>query len=180
MTNVRINRCGSCGNLADAHALGCRAVARAERERLQASCSHDPSYGVTRTTGEPLGPPLCGRCRLDLSNVPGFTLSDARPVTARPSRIPFRPARVSLPPGGSLPSDWVINDIRIGNVSMVPPRLTHAALVCYRRRTHGVAVALNAAASVALAFLDQPLAAGFFVVAALLHVFAFARAGKVG
>lgn len=45
------------------------AVQRASREKLQAECDHQ-SGTVTRTTGDPPGPPCCGRCGLELPELP--------------------------------------------------------------------------------------------------------------
>ncbi len=90
--------CPACGRRDGTHESDCRAVERAARERLQAECDHRPEYGATQTTGEPLGPPCCGRCGLEL-----------------PAHTRYRPVRVSLPP--STEKDWVINDIQIGNVA---------------------------------------------------------------
>lgn len=59
--------CRACGRRDGTHESDCRAERRVVQERLQAECDHHPKYGQTRTTGEPLGPPLCGRCGLDLT-----------------------------------------------------------------------------------------------------------------
>lgn len=39
-------------------------------------------------------------------------------VTKRPQRIAFKPERVNLPP--SMPAEWIIQDIRVGNRSQIP------------------------------------------------------------
>lgn len=54
--------CRGCGGRNGAHTPGCRTVERAIREQRQATCDHRPEYGTTRTTGDPPGPPCCGRC----------------------------------------------------------------------------------------------------------------------
>ena len=61
-------RCRSCGLYDDAHEVDCLAVQRAAREKLQVECDHQ-SGTYTRTTGDPLGPPCCGRCGLELSEL---------------------------------------------------------------------------------------------------------------
>ena len=33
---------------------------------MQAACDHRREYGLTRNTGDPLGPPCCGRCGKEL------------------------------------------------------------------------------------------------------------------
>lgn len=58
-------RCGSCGRPGGGHEVDCQRVQRLEREKLQAECDHQ-SGTVTRTTGDPPGPPCCGRCGLEL------------------------------------------------------------------------------------------------------------------
>lgn len=58
-------RCSSCGRPGGGHEVDCRRVQRLEREKLQAECDHQ-SGTVTRTTGDPPGPPCCGRCGLEL------------------------------------------------------------------------------------------------------------------
>jgi hypothetical protein len=58
--------CRGCGRRDGTHEIDCRAVRRAAKEKLQTECDHRPEYGVTQTTGVPLGPPCCGRCDLEL------------------------------------------------------------------------------------------------------------------
>jgi hypothetical protein len=60
--------CRGCGRRDGSHESDCRTVAYAARKKLQAECNHLPEYGVTQTTGDPLGPPCCGRCDLELSS----------------------------------------------------------------------------------------------------------------
>lgn len=59
-------RCASCGRPGGGHEVDCLKVRRMEREKLQAACDHRVEYGTTRTTGDPPGPPCCGRCDLEL------------------------------------------------------------------------------------------------------------------
>jgi hypothetical protein len=63
--------CRSCGLRDGTHASDCRAAAAEARARLQADCDHRREYGLTRTTGDPPGPPCCGRCgkQLELTTV---------------------------------------------------------------------------------------------------------------
>lgn len=58
--------CRGCGRRDGTHETDCRVIALAAKEKLQSECDHRPEYGVTRTTGIPLGPPCCGRCGLEL------------------------------------------------------------------------------------------------------------------
>lgn len=59
-------RCRACGRRDGSHEPGCRAVARAKLDALRVCCDHRPEYGATQTTGDPPGPPCCGRCGLEL------------------------------------------------------------------------------------------------------------------
>jgi hypothetical protein len=59
--------CRACGRRDGTHDSDCRAERHAAQERLQAECDHHPKYGQTQTTGDPLGPPRCGRCGLNLT-----------------------------------------------------------------------------------------------------------------
>jgi hypothetical protein len=61
-------RCSSCGRPGGGHEIDCQRARRLEREKLQAECNHR-SETVTRTTGDPPGPPCCGRCGLELSKL---------------------------------------------------------------------------------------------------------------
>jgi len=66
MTTALHGVCRACGRRDGTHDDDCRAVRRAAEEKLQAECDHRPEYGMTRTTGDLLGPPCCGRCGLEL------------------------------------------------------------------------------------------------------------------
>jgi len=58
-------RCSSCGRPGGGHEVDCLRVRRLAREKLQAECDHRSEI-VTQTTGDPSGPPCCGRCGLEL------------------------------------------------------------------------------------------------------------------
>lgn len=62
---MTVTVCRGCGRRDGIHEADCRAVRRAELERLQATCDHR-GCGATQTTGDPLGPPRCARCGLAL------------------------------------------------------------------------------------------------------------------
>lgn len=44
---------------------------------------------------------------------------ETSPPLSRPPSAPFRPERVNISPTTPPPGDWIINDIRIGNVSQI-------------------------------------------------------------
>ncbi len=58
----RIVVCRSCGRRDGTHDDDCRVAERLAKQALQAECDHRLEYGTTRTTGDPPGPPRCGRC----------------------------------------------------------------------------------------------------------------------
>jgi len=58
--------CRSCGLRDGAHEADCRKAAADDRTELQATCDHRREYGATQTTGDPPGPPCCGRCGKEL------------------------------------------------------------------------------------------------------------------
>lgn len=64
--------CRACGRRDGTHETDCWAVKRAAKDKLQAECDHRPEYGVTQTTGIPLGSPCCGRCDLELQHESEF------------------------------------------------------------------------------------------------------------
>ena len=88
--------CRGCGGRDGAHEANCRVIAAEARARLQAECSHQ-GYGVTQTTGIPLGPRRCGRCN------------------ALPQRVAFRPERVFISASGTAggAADWIIRRQRM-------------------------------------------------------------------
>lgn len=97
------NVCHGCGRRDDTHDVDCR-TARAEgRRALQAACDHRTEYGVTRTTGDPLGPHCCGRCGIEL---PYQSLRAQPHATTAPAA----------------PTDWAINDVRVGNELSITSR----------------------------------------------------------
>lgn len=121
--------CRSCGLRGGAHEAGCRSIEAEARAHLQAACDHRRDYGVTQTTGDPLGPPCCGRCGKNLEPTAleptAVTASVVLPYvdisrsTNRPPGLAFKPERVSIAPAtdGVDASGWMINDIIIGNIS---------------------------------------------------------------
>lgn len=68
--------CRACGRRDGLHDDNCRAVQQAAEAKLQAECDHRADYGMTRTTGDHLGPPRCGRCGIELAlALPGPEIS---------------------------------------------------------------------------------------------------------
>jgi len=76
--------CRSCGLRDGAHEADCRSILAEARAQLQAACDHRREYGATQTTGDPLGPPCCGRCGKELE--PTRVLHDTTEVDAPPRR----------------------------------------------------------------------------------------------
>lgn len=69
VTDGRVNGslfCSTCGRRDGGHDPDCMRGRRLERELLQAECDHRAEYGTIRTTGDPPGPPCCGRCGFHL------------------------------------------------------------------------------------------------------------------